>query len=140
MERSAPPASVHGTLRPMSAPEVRLYSLEFPDLAPSVYRQRLVLEGRRKHPLVAEEVSQYLTALSDECDMKALIEPVTHRSERYGWSGWVHWEASGAHFYAWDDPVFFSVDVYTCAPFDPGAVARFTAQFFGAEELVGQAF
>ena len=51
--------------------------------------------------------------------MRQLAEPVTHRSERYGWAGWVHWENSGAHFYAWDSPVpFFSVDIYTCKEFD----------------------
>ena len=29
-----------------------------------------------------------------------------------GWAGWIHWETSGAHFYAWDTPrPFFSVDI-----------------------------
>ena len=36
--------------------------------------------------------------------MTLLIDPVTHRSDRYGWAGWVHWETSGAHFYAWEVP------------------------------------
>ena len=36
--------------------------------------------------------------------MNVLLDPVTHRSDRYGWAGWVHWEASGAHFYAWEQP------------------------------------
>ena len=56
--------------------------------------------------------------------MHLLLDPVTHRSDRYGWAGWVHWETSGAHFYAWEDPLFFSVDIYTCKPFDSGSDGR----------------
>lgn len=120
--------------------DVRLYSDAIPDLAPSIYRQRMIIEGRRSEPLGEKEIVGYLKALSNESNMVSLIEPVTHRSERYGWSGWVHWEASGAHFYAWDDPVFFSVDIYTCAPFDAARVADFTAKFLNADQLVGREY
>jgi len=109
-----------------------------PDLAPTIVRQRLVLEGVRDQPLSVAEIESYLAELSEECEMKVLMAPVTHQSERFGWAGWVHWEASGAHFYAWDDPVFFSVDVYTCARFDAERVARFTKEFFHAARVVGR--
>jgi S-adenosylmethionine/arginine decarboxylase-like enzyme len=121
-------------------PQIRLYAPEIPDLAPAIYRQRMILEGVRHAPFSAQDIEEYLVALSRTCDMEALIDPVTHRSERYGWSGWIHWEASGAHFYAWEHPVFFSVDIYTCAPFDPETVAQFTAEYLKAEQLVGQTF
>lgn len=111
-----------------------------PDLAPSIYRQRMVLEGTRSAPFGSSEIVRYLDALSNQCGMSTLITPVTHRSERYGWAGWVHWEASGAHFYAWDRPVFFSVDIYTCAPFDPDTVAHFTSGYLGADLLVARAY
>ena len=107
------------------------------DLAPGIYRQRLVVEGRPEHAITAEAICQYLTQLSEVCGMITLLEPVTHRSDRYGWAGWIHWETSGAHFYAWEEPMlFFSVDIYTCAPFDPDAVVAFTAEFFHATEIV----
>ena len=68
--------------------------------------------------------------------MVVLTEPVTHRSPRFGWAGWVHWETSGAHFYAWDEPSpFFSVDIYTCKAFDPVAVVEFTRTFFAATAI-----
>jgi hypothetical protein len=73
--------------------------------------------------------------------MHALTRPVTHRSPRYGWAGWIHWETSGAHFYAWDQPLlFFSVDIYTCKPFDTDSVIEFTAQYFDTDNIVGRAF
>src|SRR5216684_4142499 len=107
------------------------------DLAPAIYRQRLVVEGHPAASISAEEIVEYLSKLSVVCGMTQLMDPVTHRSDRYGWAGWVHWETSGAHFYAWDTPtLFFSVDIYACAPFSPEAVVEYTRTFFDAGEIV----
>ncbi|MFT7616037.1 MAG: hypothetical protein ACI8Y7_000865, partial [Candidatus Woesearchaeota archaeon] len=58
-------------------------------------------------------------------------------SEKYGWAGWVHWENSGAHFYAWDRPeVFFSIDIYTCKEFADDTAVAFTKDFFSATKIV----
>lgn len=114
---------------------------EMPDLAPAIHRQRLVIEGVCTAPISADEIRSYLSELSDVCEMKLLIEPVTHRSDAYGWAGWVHWETSGAHFYAWETPcLFFSVDIYTCKPFDVARAVSFTQGFFGAPEVVAKSF
>jgi S-adenosylmethionine/arginine decarboxylase-like enzyme len=116
-------------------------SLPFRDLAPSILRQRLVIEGTRARPITAAEIRDYLVSLSHVCAMNVLIEPVTHRSERFGWAGWVHWETSGAHFYAWDEPfVFFSVDIYTCKAFDAQRAVEFTRSYFDADEVVAKEF
>ena len=125
------------------APAIELALPDVPlrDLAPVIHRQRLVIEGTPRSPIDAPSICEYLTRLSAVCGMTTLIEPVTHRSDRYGWAGWIHWEASGAHFYAWDAPtLFFSVDVYTCKVFDPLAATRFTAEFFDATEIVAKEF
>lgn len=111
------------------------------DLAPAIHRQRLVIEGVRSVAVTAEEIRRYLTQLSEVCGMRPLIPPVTHRSERYGWAGWIHWETSGAHFYAWDEPEpFFSVDVYACKAFDNETAVVFTRDFFDATEIVARAY
>lgn len=60
------------------------------DLAPGIHRQRLVVEGLRESPISAEEIRLYLSELSDVLEMKLLLDPVTHRSDTYGWAGWVH--------------------------------------------------
>jgi S-adenosylmethionine decarboxylase len=112
-----------------------------PDLAPTITRQRLVIEGVPAAPVTAEHVVRYLLGLSDVCAMVTLVDPVTHRSERYGWAGWIHWETSGAHFYAWDVPqLFFSVDIYTCKAFDPAVAVEYTRAFFSAPTLVAKEF
>jgi len=120
---------------------VELVMHDAPDLAPEILRRRLVVEGTCTTPIDADSIVQYLNGLSDVCRMSVLLAPVTHRSVRYGWAGWVHWEASGAHFYAWEQPrVFFSVDIYACAPFSAEDVAEYTRHFFDATELVAFQF
>ena len=111
------------------------------DLAPSIPRQRLVVEGYPKKTITDNDIKDYLVKLSKEIHMKTLIEPVTHRSEKYGEAGWIHWETSGAHFYAWEKPqLFFSVDIYTCKPFNKSDAVEFTRDYFQASEIEYRGF
>ncbi len=106
------------------------------DLAPDIYRQRLVIEGIPKRPITDHDIITYLAQLSTVTGMIALIKPVTHRSDLFGWAGWIHWETSGAHFYAWDEPrLFFSVDMYTCKKFLAEDAVEFTKKFFDADAI-----
>jgi hypothetical protein len=110
-----------------------------PDLAPTIHRQRLIVEGTMDRPIGQRTICGYLHDLGALIDMTVLAEPVTHRSARYGWAGWVHWETSGAHLYAWDRPqLFFSVDVYSCKPFEPVSVVRFTDERLRARRVVAR--
>jgi S-adenosylmethionine/arginine decarboxylase-like enzyme len=122
-------------------PTLVLGASPMPDLAPTIHRQRLIIEGLCDDPISAAEICEYLQLLSEVCGMRVLTEPVTHRSDRYGWAGWIHWETSGAHFYAWEEPhCFFSVDLYTCKAFDPLAAIDFTAAFFRTRRVVAKAY
>src|SRR4051794_11479453 len=107
-----------------------------PDLAPMIFRQRLVIEGTCQRPIDERMITDYLRELGEVTEMRVLTDPVTHRSPLYGWAGWVHWETSGAHFYAWETPMlFFSVDIYTCKAFDPDTAETFTRDFFEATQV-----
>jgi S-adenosylmethionine decarboxylase len=111
------------------------------DLAPEICRQRLVVEGTCPRPITDAQIKDYLSKLSDVLEMRLLLAPVTHRSDLYGWAGWIHWESSGAHFYAWEQPrLFFSVDIYTCKPFDDDDAVAFTAQYFEAIRVEHRSF
>jgi hypothetical protein len=113
----------------------------YTDLAPMICRQRLVIEGYPSQAISDDDIKDYLTRLSDILEMKTLITPVTHCSDKYGWAGWIHWETSGAHFYAWERPLlFFSVDIYTCKPFSPDDAIAFTEDYFKATTVVGKEF
>ena len=106
------------------------------DLAPYVYRQRLVVEGKCENVISDKDIEEYLSQLSDELKMVTLAPPVTHMAEEFGWAGWIHWSTSGAHFYAWDKPTpFFSVDIYTCKSFETEAAVEFTKKFFNTRDI-----
>lgn len=114
--------------------------MQYIDLAPGILRQRLVIEGYPAQRITAADITTYLERLGEVTAMRVLTKPVTHQSPMYGWAGWVHWETSGAHFYAWDSPLFFSVDVYTCKAFDPAAATEFTRRFFDATTITRKEF
>ncbi|KAK8099460.1 uncharacterized protein PG998_012701 [Apiospora kogelbergensis] len=114
---------------------------EYADLAPQILRQRLVVEGYPARAITETEIKDYLSQLSSITRMIRLLEPVTHKSDLYGWAGWIHWETSGAHFYAWEKPLlFFSVDIYTCKQFDPELVVNFTRDYFQASNITAKDF
>ncbi|NEK59260.1 hypothetical protein GCU56_15445 [Geodermatophilus sabuli] len=128
-------------LRSAEHPPHRREPDDWHDLAPDIVRQRLVIEGIPARPIGDEQIRHYLSALSREVDMVQLLEPVTHRSDLYGWAGWIHWETSGAHFYAWEQPrLFFSVDMYTCKAFDVATAVSFTRAFLDAGTVVAKSF
>lgn len=106
------------------------------NLAPKIFRKRLVIEGVPDHSISPEEIKEYLCKLSRLLKMKILLNPMTHWSSKYGWAGWIHWSASGTHFYAWNNPLFFSVDIYTCKRFNVKTAVAFTKQFFRAKKIV----
>lgn len=106
------------------------------NLAAKIFRQRLIIEGTMEQPIDRSAIEKYLMELGDVLRMHVLTRPVTHRSPKFGWSGWVHWETSGAHFYAWEKPtLFFSVDIYTCKRFTEKRAIAFTRAFFHAAKV-----
>jgi hypothetical protein len=111
------------------------------DLAPMIFRQRLVIEGTCTDVITDQHIKDYLSKLSEVLKMKTVLEPVTHRSDRFGWAGWIHWETSGAHFYAWEQPLlFFSVDIYTCKAFSVQESVEFTREYFKADQVEHKSF
>lgn len=111
------------------------------DLAPAIHRQRLVIEGYPKKPIDDDDIKSYLLGLSDVVEMTTLIDPVTHLSDTYGWAGWIHWETSGAHFYAWEQPLlFYSVDIYTCKAFDVEKAVSYTKESFKSNQVSYKSF
>lgn len=114
---------------------------KYEDLAPSIYRQRLVIEGFPASVISDKDIKNYLSKLSPLLGMKTVLDPVTHCSDKFGWAGWIHWETSGAHFYAWERPIlFFSVDIYTCKEFDPNVAVEFTKRYFRADQITFKEF
>lgn len=107
------------------------------NLAPSIIRQRVIIEGTTHTIVEPEHMMHYLRKLADVAKMEVLKGPLAESAHELGYGGWVHWRTSGCHFYSYpSNPPLFTVDMYTCKPFVAKDVVEFTKQFFAAIEIV----
>ena len=107
------------------------------ELAPSIHRQRMIIEGTLLNALKPEDMSAYVMKITKVLNMTYVTAPILNYDEKYGWCAYMHWKESGIHMYAWDNhkPPFFSIDIYTCKKFDPSEAVEFTKIFLG-ENLI----
>lgn len=107
------------------------------NLAPNLVRQRVIIEGTTEKIVEPEEIKAYLLAIADVTKMEVLSGPFAYSAHEMGYGGWIHWKSSGSHFYSYPtNPPLFTVDCYTCKPFDPVALVEFTKKYFNAIEIV----
>jgi len=107
------------------------------NLAPDIIRQRVIIEATTEKIVEPDQIRDYLLKMADVAKMEVLKEPVTSQAHGIGWSGWIHWKSSGAHFYSYPgNPALFTVDMYTCKPFSVKEVLEFTKDYFKPIEIV----
>lgn len=116
---------------------------QWKNLAPGLVRQRVIIEATNDHVVTEAEIAAYLLELSQVLKMRPLQEPFTYPAEDAGYGGWIHWVTSGAHFYSYTpklgaDKPFFSIDAYTCKPFNIEDAVAFTKEYFNTDEIVWQ--
>ena len=109
------------------------------DIAPEIFRQRLLVEGYFTCELDAAAVGRFLVELAGALDLRTYSEPVVHstddaidagmgRPENAGFDAFVPLVDSGIAAYFWTKPKFFSIVIYTCAAFDEDRAVAFTRQ------------
>jgi len=107
-------------------------STSLKDLAPAVFRQRLLVEGFFSGGMTEDRVRTYLLRLAAALDLRTYGEPVVFqptsgmgKDENAGFDAFVPLIDSGISAYFWTGPRFFSVLLYTCKGFDTdAAIAR----------------
>jgi S-adenosylmethionine decarboxylase len=118
------------------------------DLAPDIFRQRLLLEGYYSGEMTAGRVNEYLLGAAAHLGLRTYAPPIVFspaegmgREENAGFDAFVPLIDSGISAYIWSQAAFFSVLLYTCKGFDEKAAAEFTRDFFGVGgELASQSF
>ena len=116
------------------------------DLAPDVFRQRLLVEGYYSGPMTADRVRAYLLGIAAELGLRTYADPIVFspasgmgKAENAGFDAFVPLIDSGISVYIWTQRQFFSALLYTCKAFDEGAAVAFTAKHFDARgEVVSQ--
>jgi hypothetical protein len=113
------------------------------DLAPEIFRQRLLMEARWTIDVDAELVRGYLFGLSAELRLTPYGDPIVFtpaagegRPENAGFDSFLPLINSGISGYFWTQSRFLSVVLYSCTPFDPDAAVAFTKGYFGIRDRV----
>jgi hypothetical protein len=121
---------------------------EIRNIAPDIFRQRLLVEGFFSREIDEEVVRDYLLGIAAHLGLRTYGEPVvfspgagTGRAENAGFDAFVPLIDSGISGYFWTGPKFLSVLLYTCKGFDEQAAVDYTETFFKIEgETVTHAF
>jgi hypothetical protein len=108
------------------------------DLAPHIFRQRLLMEGIYTIDVDREALVRYMTGLAAHLDMKAYGEPVIYspaglgKEENQGFDAFLPLIDSGIAAYVWCSVRLFSIVLYTCKGFGAARAVEFTREFFQA--------
>ncbi|MBI2148167.1 S-adenosylmethionine decarboxylase [Candidatus Woesearchaeota archaeon] len=107
------------------------------NLAPSLVRQRIIIECTTTKIVEPYQIKDYLLKLAKITKMEVLSEPFAYTAHEMGYGGWIHWKSSGSHVYSYPTtPPLFTVDIYTCKPFSPEKAVEFTKKYFKALQIV----
>ena len=118
------------------------------NLAPNIFRQRLLIEAFYTIEVNEEVLEQYLLSLAKHLNLRTYGKPVIFtpassmgKEENAGYDAFVPLIDSGISTYIWTHAKFFSILIYTCKGFDELKAIEFTKQFFEAfEEIVSSSF
>lgn len=103
------------------------------NLAPGIYRKRLLVEGYYTVEVKKEDVEAFLLGSAEHLGLKAYGKPVvfapqsgTGREENSGFDGFLPLIDSGISVYVWSKQRFLSVLFYTCADFSTDEAVKYT--------------
>lgn len=118
------------------------------NLAPDIFRQRLLIEAFYTTNINQEILEKYLLDLAKHLNLRTYGKPVVYspassigKEENAGYDAFVPLIDSGISAYIWNKARFFSILIYTCKGFDEQAAIEFTRQYFAvSEEIASTSF
>ncbi len=116
------------------------------NLAPSVFRQRLLIEANYDRIVTHDDVVDYLQKLPEKLNLRIYSDPVVYspggdgQEINQGYDGFVALIDSGISIYIWENVKFLSVVVYTCKRFAQEDAISFTNEYFKTTETESMAF
>lgn len=118
------------------------------NLAPNIFRQRLLIEGFYTTDMSEAILEEYLLTIASHLNLRTYGQPIIFspasgmgRDENAGYDAFVPLIDSGISVYVWSNAQFFSIVIYTCKGFDEKAAIDFTQEYFTvSEEIVSSSF
>lgn len=116
------------------------------NLAPEVFRQRLLIEGYFTIKVTRKTIEQYFNAITKALKLKTYGNPIIFspagigKEENQGYDAFVPLIDSGISVYVWGNAKFFSGIIYTCTGFDEKKATATTKKFFKMKEIESSSF
>lgn len=118
------------------------------NIAPDIFRKRLIIEGFYSIDVTKEVVTDYLIGLAKNLELRTYGDPIVFspstgmgKDENSGFDAFVPLIDSGISAYIWSKRKFFSVVLYTCKGFDDLKAIDFTKNFFNVTgEIISKVF
>ena len=116
------------------------------NLAPHVFRQRLLMEGIYSIEVNRDALARYMGGLAAHLELRAYGEAVIFspagqgKSDNQGFDAFLPLIDSGIAAYVWSAARFFSIVLYTCKAFDAERAVDFTREFFRAASVESMEF
>ena len=116
------------------------------DLAPNIYRQRLLIEGIYEIDVEVETVERFFDTLLKALEVRAAGDVLVNSSlgkgkeENQGIEAFLPLIESGVAVYTWHSANFLSLIIYTCKAFDEEKALDTVRSFFKLSDMVHKSF
>lgn len=110
------------------------------NIAPDIYRQRLLIEGYYNIDVSPDTVARFLYGVAQHLNLRTYGEPVIHspdgkgREVNQGFDAFIPLVDSGISLYIWSHARFFSAIIYSCRAFEASRAVAFAESFFEPED------
>ena len=113
---------------------LRLFKMK--NIAPDIFRQRLLIEGFYTIDVTRDVTANYLCGIAEHLGLRIYGQPIVFspagagKEENQGFDGFVPLIDSGISAYIWTKAKFFSIVLYTCKGFDEQEALQYTHDYF----------
>ena len=116
------------------------------DIAPDIFRKRLLVEGYFTVDVSAETLRNYFSFITNELGLRTYGDPIVHETSgagkdvNEGFDGFVPLVDSGIYIGVWVNRKFLSTIIYTCGEFDSEKAVNTIKNFFRISEFQSAIF
>lgn len=116
------------------------------NLAPKIWRQRLLIEGFYNIEVNKKVIGNYFNNLTSVLKMKMYGKPIIFspggigKKENQGYDAFAPLIDSGISLYIWTNSKFLSAVIYSCRSFDEKTAIKMTKNFFKIYDAESKSF
>lgn len=116
------------------------------NLAPNIFRQRLLIEGFYKIAVDNKVIENCFKEITKKLKLRMYGKPIIFspggigKEENQGYDAFVPLIDSGISIYVWSNARFLSAVIYTCKGFDEKTAIKVTKKFFKIDKIEAKSF